>query len=205
LGYNRRCSRPFSHTVRTIVQHTTITDEAAYARWRFEYERVNELLARIEETERALLISLRCPRDPVQIVAILEGKTPAPWPRRTAARDRKRAAHAMRVLLHISAVRRSIALGEENARLAAHQALLAGLYANSASVEAALGRKIRRKNTENAQHAREARRSDVVKRERDVRLESQRHRGSDRAIAAAVARKLNLNLNTVRSILRRKP
>jgi len=72
------------------------------------------------------------------------------------------------------------------------------------SVEAALGRKVRRKNTENAQHAREARRSDVVKRERDVRLEALRHRGSDRAIAAAVPRKLNLNLDNVRSILRRK-
>jgi len=163
----------FAHGSHSAAHH----DHRRSSVRRLEYELVNESLARVEETERALPISTD---DPVQIVAILEGKTPAPWPRRTAARDRKRAAHAMRVLLSPACTR------------------------TAPSVEAALGRKVRRKNTENAQHAREARRSDVVKRERDVRLEALRHRGSDRAIAAAVPRKLNLNLDTVRSILRRK-
>jgi hypothetical protein len=76
------------------------------------------------------------PYDPVTLYAILKGEQPAPWPKRTAARERRRSWHAMMTLLWVGKTR--LALEGENPRIAAHAALYAGLYANDAAVNAAL-------------------------------------------------------------------
>ena len=68
------------------------------------------------------------------IYAYLKGEQPAPWSADTALRARRRALHAMHVLVQIRATRRHLALGADNARLAAHAALLAGLYASDSAV-----------------------------------------------------------------------
>src|SRR5687767_11568757 len=78
-----------------------------YAQWLYEYDLLNEHLKRVEEAERAVLLSMRCPTGTVALYDILNNKTPAPWPKRTSARDRQRALHAMHVLLQIEAVRRN--------------------------------------------------------------------------------------------------
>lgn len=189
---------------------TTITDIAAYRVWELEHQLAEDLLRRVENVERALLMSLNCPTEPVDIYAILNREQPEPWPRRTSARDRTRALQAMHVLLQIAEVRRSIALGHENARLAAHAALLAGLYANSGAIEAALGRKVRQKNQRNAKRRRQEKSEVVARSEANVRREADRYRRqykhptySTRKMAETIADKLDINADTVRGVLRR--
>jgi hypothetical protein len=194
----------------TDVKQTTIVSEADYARWRLEYQLADDLIRKIEASERALLETMRCPTDPVQIEEILSGSRPAPWPKRTAARDRQRALHAMHVLVRLYQVRHHIALGEENARLGVHEALLAGLYASSASIEAELGRTVRYKNAAAAKRPRsdgsDERSTDRVR----VLRAARRYRASkpdttlfsQRAMASTVAGQLTMNTHTVRYILR---
>jgi hypothetical protein len=124
----------------------TITDREEYEQWQFEYKLVDNLLRSVEQAEQALLIELRCPIDPVAIYAILTGERPAPWRRRMSARARTRALHAMHSLVQIQTARRHLALGEENSRLAAQAALLAGLHANNndAAINATLVKSMRR-------------------------------------------------------------
>ena len=55
-----------------------------------------------------------------------------PWPPRTTARQRERARAALHTLLYLRQVRHHVALGTDNARLAAHAALRAGLLAGDA-------------------------------------------------------------------------
>src|SRR5687767_4704774 len=103
------------------------------ALWRFEMELVEAEISRREESERAILQSVGCSTDLVTIYEFLDDPKKAPWARRrTAARDRRRALHAMHTLALLSQVRGHIALGEENARLAAYKALVAGATSNLA-------------------------------------------------------------------------
>jgi hypothetical protein len=108
-----------------------------YEVWKLEYELIDKWLRDIEAREHAILREVNCPTDPVRIYAILRGECPAPWPRRTAARAKRRATHAMFTLLHLGIVRTHITFGQENARKAAYAALQAGLLANDAVVHAA--------------------------------------------------------------------
>lgn len=113
-------------------------DRAAYDVWKLHYATVERRLASIERTERAILRKIKCPTDTVALYAILNGEQPPPWPAKTDARARQRARHAMHVLTMIDNVRRHIAFGSENACRAADWALLVGLYANDAAVNAVM-------------------------------------------------------------------
>ena len=63
----------------------------------------------------------------------------------------------MHVLVHLATARRHLALGHENARLATHAALLAGLYANDAAANAVIAEKPRKGGrTRGAQKSQEA-------------------------------------------------
>ena len=112
--------------------------EAEFRVWTLQAKLLNDLLSRVEHAEHAILTEMGCPRDPVAIFAILQGERVAPWRKRTAVRDRQRAAHAMNTLALIASVRGHLALGKENAQQAAHAALLAGLHANDAAANAVL-------------------------------------------------------------------
>lgn len=104
-------------------------DRDAYTRWRFDTERLEDELDRIEQAERALLDSLRCPIDLVAIYDILNGERPEPWPKRTSARDRRRARYAMFALAFVQQTRSHISLTHGNPQRAAYWALLAGAFA----------------------------------------------------------------------------
>jgi hypothetical protein len=99
------------------------------AEWTLEYGLVDGLLRRIEDAERARLKKIRCPANPVQIHRILKEEDPAPWPPREDDRARRVAYRAMYVLALANQVRRHLSPDEENARLAAHDAVLVGLAA----------------------------------------------------------------------------
>lgn len=77
----------------------------AYERWKLETGLIEEQLARIERAERAILKEMGCPIDPVATYAILAGEQPAPWPKRCAERDKRRAQHAMYVPLYVQQTR----------------------------------------------------------------------------------------------------
>src|SRR5262245_49639135 len=101
-------------------------DRAAYERWKLEGELIAGLLTRCEKAAEAQLRALQCPTDPAAIYAILAGERRAPWPARTAARDRERARQLMFVLLYIAKVRRQIQFGSENSQRAAYEAVQLG-------------------------------------------------------------------------------
>lgn len=111
---------------------------AAYEQWKFAYELTNRLLQRLEAEASAILEQLRCPSDPVRVFAILNGEAPAPWPARTAKRDRRRAYRAMVTLATVPTIRRHIQFGHENASQAAYWGVVAGLSATDAAVNARL-------------------------------------------------------------------
>ena len=104
----------------------TITTRAEYDRWALEVELVQQQLASIERAERAILVALGCPTDPVGIYAILAGERPAPWPKRTAERAKRDARNAMFVLLQINRVRSCLGPPSPNAPAAAYAALIVG-------------------------------------------------------------------------------
>ena len=91
-----------------------------FAQRQLETALLEDLLTRVEQQEYAILTKLRCPTYLPDIYAILARERPTPWPKRTAATDKTRALHAMRVLALISQTRSHIASGQENPRLAAH-------------------------------------------------------------------------------------
>jgi len=106
-----------------------------YDRWRFEQELVETLLGRVELVERGILAEIGCPSDPVAIFDALS--QPQTWkPKRLAARNKQRALDAMWTLKLIEQTRGALALGHENARHAAHYALLAGLHAGDGALNA---------------------------------------------------------------------
>jgi hypothetical protein len=104
-------------------------DRDAYARWLFDTQCLENELNRIEQVEHALLDSLHCPTDPVAIDAILNGERPEPWPKRTSARDRRRARYAMFALAFVQQTRSHIGLTDGNPQRAAYAALMAGAFA----------------------------------------------------------------------------
>jgi hypothetical protein len=103
-----------------------------------ELQAVSDLLAFVEGIERTILTALGCSHDLDVVRAILKGEQPAPWLEEHAARDRDRAKQAMNALKQIYEVRHHLQPPNENPRLAAHAALLAGLWANDAAARAAL-------------------------------------------------------------------
>jgi len=107
---------------------------------RFESRLIEDRLAQIVRAECAILAELHCPTDPVAIYAILNGEQAAPWPTRTAPRDKQRALHAMHALLWVGRTRSHIA--HDNARLAADAALTVGALAGDAALNAARGGRI---------------------------------------------------------------
>ena len=107
-------------------------DRDEHERFEFEYQLVNKLFQECEAHEREFLSSLKCPTDPAGIDDVLSGRRPAPWPAKTSTRNRNRAQRAMRALVHIAQARGHLGPLHQNARLAAHDALLAGLYVNEA-------------------------------------------------------------------------
>ena len=107
-------------------------DRAAFDRWQLENRLLEDVLCQVERHEQATLREMNCPTDALSIYRILNGEVPAPWPKRTAWRDRQRARFAMHALLQVAKTRHNLGFGEENPRLAAHAALLAGLHANAA-------------------------------------------------------------------------
>ena len=116
---------------------TLPTTLAELDHWQWEWRLVEDLLARVERAERDILTALRCPHDLPAIYAILDSPK-KPWPRRMTKRDQQRARYAMHALAHVAETRRHVALGVENARLAARAALLAGLFAGDAALQVAL-------------------------------------------------------------------
>lgn len=111
-------------------------DAEAFNRWRLEAEQTEQLLTRLEAAERALLVALRCPPDPAGVFAMLKGDQP--WPPRTSARNRQRAAAAMHVLALIGQTRGHLSFGSENSHRAVFCALLAAGYATDGAVRAML-------------------------------------------------------------------
>jgi hypothetical protein len=107
-------------------------DRAAFDRWQLENGLIEDLLCQVERHEQATLREMHCPTDAVGIYRILNGEVAAPWPKRTAPRNRQRAKFAMHALLQVAKTRQHLTIGEESPRLAAHAALLAGLHANAA-------------------------------------------------------------------------
>lgn len=142
-------------------------NSAEYARWSLERKLILDKLDQIERAEREILASVGCQVDPAGVYAVLAGEQAPPWPTRTTKRDRTRALHSMHTLLWVAEARRYLALGRENARLAAHAALMVGLFANNTGVEVALGRNARQRAraggaARGAQIAQEARRNDAT-------------------------------------------
>ena len=117
----------------------TITTREEFHVWQRETKLIGDQLDRIDCAERAILLKLGCPVDPVAIYAILKGEQPAPWPKRTDERDRPRARLAMFALLFTGLTRQYLGPdpAHENARLAAHYALQAGACAGDIVIKAA--------------------------------------------------------------------
>lgn len=119
------------------------TAPEGFAQWRIRFEALDHLLTHYEDRERAILVKMKCPIRPAEIYAILNREQPAPWPKRTAERDRTRALHAMHVLVQIAAVRQHLRPSAVDGPAAATAAFLAGLYANDAAIHAAIQQKAR--------------------------------------------------------------
>lgn len=180
-----------------------------WALWHFQHERITQALNRIERAERAILKGLGCPPDEASVYAILNGEQPPPWPKRTAARDRERAKHAMFALAYVGIVRSHIALGHEDAQAAALEALTLGALAGDVAIDAALGRRIRSKNASAAtrswiDRADASRSLDAQLTTLVSEYRSRKPHGpgaSTRQMAAALARRLSQPVNTVRGRL----
>lgn len=146
----------------------TITVGADYQLWQLEHRLVTDLLTRVEQSERAILTELRCPTDAVDIFAILNGERRQPWPKKTSARDQQRALHAMYTLAFVDQARRHLHLGHENAQGAAYAALLAGIYAGDAALNAMRTSRARQSAKEKGHKGGSARAKDARKKEADI-------------------------------------
>lgn len=113
-------------------------DVAAFNLWRLEAEQTEQLLTRLEASERANLRALGCPTDPVGVYAILKGERPAPWRKRTAARDRRRATASMFALSLAQQARGHLSFGTENSHRAVYFVMLAMAHANNVAANAVL-------------------------------------------------------------------
>jgi hypothetical protein len=160
---------------------------AEFERWHLEQRMVLEPLAAIERAERATLTALGFSKtDDVTLFDILNARQP--WPAGVTGSKRKRVERAAFALLHAAQARRNLLLGDgENARLAAHAALLAGLYASTGAATAILeaDRKrhaeLRKRALERERREQEASRKIAV--ENAVSVERQGHQETRRAQA----------------------
>jgi hypothetical protein len=179
------------------------TNRDEYDVWKLDHDQLEALLRRIEQAEHAILVELRCPTETVAIFDMLAGTRPAPWPARTAARDKKRALHAMHALLAVGRVRMHIAPSTENACRAAYEALTLGHLANDGAIHAEIGIAAKR----SWRDAGRKRWRGLKARDRTLYETARRyqitHRGtSARATAAAVKKELHLP-ETVDAVRRR--
>jgi hypothetical protein len=115
-----------------------ITTREQFGRWQMEARQVTTVLDRIERDARAILKDIGCPTTPTGVYAILNGEAPAPWPKRTAERDKRRARYALHAIVHARTVRRYLGpdRDSENPRLAAYAAVMAGAYAGDVVIAA---------------------------------------------------------------------
>jgi hypothetical protein len=184
-------------------------DRAAFDRWQLENRLLEDLLCQVERHEQTTLREMNCPTDAVGIYRILNGETPAPWPKRTAARDRQRARFAMHALLQIAKTRQHLAIGQENPRLAAHAALLAGLHANAAMAVLAeptvKGRKRAGDKTGQLTAAAAARNDSQIARYRRQWELSEHLQDEFRSAAAYVADKTGIDKPTIYRRFRKLP
>ena len=180
-------------------------DRSVFEGWQLEAKQIEDLITDVERAQRAFLDSIGVPSDPVLIYAILAGERPAPWPKRTAARDKRRALHAMHTLVWLAKARQHVRFGAENSRLAAHAGLIAGLHANNAAEHAALAMTTRTNNS------RAGSRRWAHLKERDAewwqaarRYRMQHPHATSRVVAAAVKRSLQCaeSVETIRARLR---
>jgi len=103
-----------------------------FHRQQLETQQLEDQLRRIERVERAALQRIKCPTDPAEIYRILARETRAPWSAARDAKCRARALHAMHALTYIRQVRQH----SDNPRLAAYNAVLAGMYGGGAALRA---------------------------------------------------------------------
>ena len=181
----------------------------AYERWKLEFKLVNDQLVRIEQAEHTILKALGCPTDPVAIYAILKGERPAPWPKRTAARDTHRARVAMFALLYLREVRNHIGV-DGNPRRAAEAALQLGALAGDVVLshqQATIGARTLTAKRNASKKAAAARAARAAANDKNIRTEAISYRSrhhydrgahSTRTMAAHVAKQLRLEASTVR-------
>jgi len=99
--------------------------------WKLEHDLVVGLVEKIEAAEHAILAGLKLPPSlEAAVDAIRNGQIK----RGATERDRRRASHAIVVLVQLRKVRANIGPQGGNARGAAHAALLAGLYAGDSAI-----------------------------------------------------------------------
>lgn len=151
----------------------------AYERWKLEAAQIEDELVRIERAECAILRELCCPTDPVALYAILAGEHPAPWPKRSAERDKRRALHAMYALIFAQKTRRYLGPTAENARLAAHAALMAGAYAGDVVINATMGMEHRTKQRERSRKGVRAKRDNRSRTDNRLLNDVQAERAKD--------------------------
>jgi len=162
---------------------------------------VEAQISRHEQVERAILERAGWPTDLPTIYAILAGEQKAPGGRRTAARDRRRALHAMHTLGLLSQVRSHLVIGNENARLAVYKALVAVTVSNPAAsghltlqnVHAASQKAAQGRGPKN-----DARLASAVA---SYRASNPEH--SDRTMATNLAHRLGRKFDTVRGQIQR--
>ena len=104
---------------------------AEFALWKLEHDQVLALVKKVEAAERQILASMKLPTTPEAVEFMMTAGT---WPRGVTARHKRRAGHAMNVLVQLRQVRRYLGPEGENARRAAHAALVAGLFAGDSVI-----------------------------------------------------------------------
>jgi hypothetical protein len=104
---------------------------AEYDQWKLEHDLVAGLVAKVEAVEQAILVGLKLPPSPEAAVAALQAGR---IKRGATSRDRRRASHAIVVLVQLRKVRQQIGPRGGNPRDAAHAALLAGLHAGDSAI-----------------------------------------------------------------------
>ncbi len=112
-----------------------------YLQWKSEADDVEKLLNECEANEHQILrgLGVSDPTDRVKLYEMFKGDQPAPWAskrKQTARREEDLARRSWFALLWIDKARSYTRLGAENARLAAHAALIAGSLVSDSTVRA---------------------------------------------------------------------
>ena len=121
--------------------------------WQLAYQLLSDLLTRIEEVECGILTELGCPTALAVVYAILAGEQKHRWPTRLAARDKHRARDAMHTLALVAQTRASLRTGDAHFCRVIHTALLVGLHANDAALNASVRASAKRKVQSGGQKA----------------------------------------------------